>query len=117
MVVLLSRSTALLVCVLLGALAVSAQSGWRMLPSVATGDLVAVYFTSAERGWVAGDDGYLASTDDGGRSWRPYPLGTDESINEIYFRNDDNGYLEIAFCAFAQPRFATHHNLFSSSER
>ena len=93
LVVLLSRSAALLVCVLFWVSAVAAQSGWRMLPSVATGDLVAVYFTSAERGWVAGDDGYLASTDDGGRSWRPYPLGTDESINEIYFRNDDNGYL------------------------
>jgi photosystem II stability/assembly factor-like uncharacterized protein len=57
------------------------------------GDLVAVFFTSPDRGWIAGDDGFLASTTDGGRSWTKYPLNTTEDINEIYFRNDDNGYL------------------------
>jgi photosystem II stability/assembly factor-like uncharacterized protein len=58
-----------------------------------SGDLVAVFFTSSERGWIAGDNGYLASTNDGGRTWNKYPLNTTENINEIYFRNDDNGYL------------------------
>lgn len=56
-------------------------------------DLVAVYFTSSDKGWIAGDGGYLASTTDGGRTWNRYPLNTTEDINEIYFRNDDNGYL------------------------
>lgn len=71
-----------------------AQSGWS---SRRTGDarvdLVAVYFTSSNRGFVAGDGGYLASTNDGGKTWTKYPLNTTEDINEIYFRNDDNGYL------------------------
>ena len=70
------------------------QSGWS---ARRTGDndtdLVTVYFTSAKRGFVAGDSGYLASTSDGGNTWTKYPLNTDEDINEIYFRNDDNGYL------------------------
>lgn len=70
-----------------------AQSGWKAAASQTTADLVAVYFTSAERGWVAGDAGYLASTSDGGQTWTKYPLNTTEDINEIYFRNDDNGYL------------------------
>lgn len=74
-------------------LSLAAQGSWRLQPAGGVGDLVAVYFTSEERGWVAGDDGYLAATSDGGRSWNKYPLGTTESINEIYFRNDNNGYL------------------------
>jgi photosystem II stability/assembly factor-like uncharacterized protein len=67
--------------------------GWLLNTTKAPVDLVAAYFTSAERGWVAGDDGYLASTVNGGRTWDKYPLGTTETINEIYFRNDKNGYL------------------------
>ena len=72
---------------------VQAQSGWVLQSSNIRGDLVAVFFTSSDRGWVAGDNGYLASTVDGGRTWTKYPLNTTENINEIYFRNDDNGYL------------------------
>jgi photosystem II stability/assembly factor-like uncharacterized protein len=73
--------------------AAAAQSGWLPNKTKLPVDLVAVYFTSADRGWVAGDDGYLASTNNGGRTWDKYPLGTTEGINEIYFRNDSNGYL------------------------
>jgi photosystem II stability/assembly factor-like uncharacterized protein len=62
-------------------------------PSGTTSDLVAVYFTTEDDGWVAGDNGYLASTADGGRTWKTYPLNTSEDINEIYFRNEKNGYL------------------------
>lgn len=74
-------------------LGVSAQSGWLAHSPITKGDLVAVYFTSATRGFAAGDDGYLASTSDGGKTWSKYFLNTDQNINEIYFRNDDNGYL------------------------
>jgi photosystem II stability/assembly factor-like uncharacterized protein len=70
-----------------------AQSGWVPQSANTSGDLVAVFFTSSDKGWIAGDNGYLASTNDGGRTWNKYPLNTDENINEIYFRNDDNGYL------------------------
>src|SRR6476661_4079270 len=73
--------------------AAAAQSGWVSVKPPTTGDLVAVYFTSGENGWVAGDNGYLASTADGGRSWAKFALGTTEDINEIYFRNEKNGYL------------------------
>lgn len=69
------------------------QSGWNTIENGATGDLVAVYFTSAERGFVAGDKGYFAQTTDGGRTWAKQFVSTEEDINEIYFRNDDNGYV------------------------
>jgi photosystem II stability/assembly factor-like uncharacterized protein len=69
------------------------QSGWVAQEAITRGDLVAVFFTSSDKGWVAGDGGFLAKTTDGGRTWDKVPLNTTEDINEIYFRNDDNGYL------------------------
>ncbi len=70
-----------------------AQSSWITRSAGEDRDLVAVYFTSATNGFIAGDKGYLASTTDGGKSWIKYPLNTTEDINEIYFRNDNKGYL------------------------
>lgn len=72
---------------------ITAQNDWRLNRGGAGGDLIAVFFTSQEKGWIAGDDGYLAWTADGGRNWTRQDIGTDAGINEIYFRNDDNGYL------------------------
>ena len=69
------------------------QKGWSINRDKGTGDLISVFFTSNSEGWVAGDDGYLASTNDGGKSWRRKILNTAANINEIYFRNDSNGYL------------------------
>jgi len=69
-----------------------AQS-WTASKTGSKGDLISVYFTSANTGWVAGDDGYLASTNDGGKTWSQKRIETQDSINEIYFRNQDNGYL------------------------
>ncbi len=71
----------------------SAGQSWKPHPTNIKEDLVAIYFTSENKGFVAGDGGYLASTADAGRTWRRYPLNTDEDINEIYFRNEQNGYL------------------------
>jgi len=78
-----------------------AQSSWKSVESGSPGDLVAVYFTSAERGFVAGDNGYLAQTIDGGKSWTKQNIGTTEDINEIYFRNDKNGYVVAGKKMFA----------------
>ena len=57
------------------------------------GDLITVYFTSSNNGFIAGDDGYLAATRDGGRSWNQFQLDLTDNITEIFFRNEDNGYL------------------------
>src|SRR5688572_30411833 len=80
-------------CLLLLVSDVISQTGWSARRSGTSSDLVAVYFTSDAIGWIAGDNGYLASTSDGGRTWKTYPLNTTEDINEIYFRNERNGYL------------------------
>ena len=69
------------------------QRGWTINRDSGAGDLISVFFTSDSDGWVAGDDGYLAHTNDGGKSWSRKVLNTAANINEIYFRNDDDGYL------------------------
>src|SRR5881394_209948 len=75
------------------ALQVHAQSGWTGTRVTSGGrDLNAVYFTDSKRGWVAGDNGFIAYTEDAGASWVERPLGTDHSINDIYFVNKDNGF-------------------------
>jgi photosystem II stability/assembly factor-like uncharacterized protein len=87
------KSTLLLLSILLFAQILAAQSGWIANRAETQGDLVAVFFTSSDNGFVAGDNGYLTATRDGGRTWMKQPINTKENITEIYFRNDDNGYL------------------------
>jgi len=82
-----------LLVILTAAAGTFAQSGWRSRKIDKAGDLVAVYFINAKRGFIAGDDGFLAVTNDGGSNWKKHEIGTRENINEIYFRNDKNGYL------------------------
>jgi photosystem II stability/assembly factor-like uncharacterized protein len=78
---------------LISAFTAAAQTTWTPQHINVKGDLNVVYFTSGDKGWVAGDSGFLAQTRDGGGTWTPYVLGTTENVNEIYFRNEDNGYL------------------------
>ena len=71
----------------------NAQTGWTLVSSEGTEDLITIFFTSSKRGFVAGDNGYFAFTKDGGKTWEKQFIYTDQNINEIYFRNDDDGYV------------------------
>src|SRR3954466_4271436 len=69
------------------------QTGWT--PSRVTSggkDLNAVYFIDSKRGWVGGDGGFLAYTDDDGATWVERRLGTDHAINDVYFTNKEHGF-------------------------
>ncbi|MEP6923959.1 MAG: YCF48-related protein [Pyrinomonadaceae bacterium] len=84
----------LLSFILLNCLSNLAQAQWTLTQKIETkGDLNAVYFADSKRGWVAGDNGYLATTVDGGNSWTRQTVGTTSSISDIYFRGTDKGYL------------------------
>lgn len=80
-------------CIALLTVPVFSQNFWNASKVESKGDLVTVFFNSSTNGWIAGDEGYLAFTNDGGRSWTPQEIATDDTINEIFFRNSDNGYL------------------------
>lgn len=87
------RNSILGLLLVLALTVIGKSQAWKAHSTETNGDLVAIYFTSSTKGFVAGDGGYLASTSDGGKTWRKYSLNTTENINEIYFRNDNNGYL------------------------
>jgi photosystem II stability/assembly factor-like uncharacterized protein len=71
-----------------------AQEGWVAVESGAAGkDLNAVYFADSKRGWVAGDGGFISRTTDGGLTWTQTSAGTKDAVNDIYFRNKEDGYL------------------------
>jgi photosystem II stability/assembly factor-like uncharacterized protein len=76
-----------------GAVVCNPQSGWTSTHVISGGkDLNAVYFSDSKRGWVCGDGGFLAYTDDGGASWVEHRLGTDHAINDVYFVSKDRGF-------------------------
>lgn len=71
-----------------------AQTGWTAARRGQAGkDLNAVFFADSKRGWIAGDEGFLSRTKDGGRTWSPQNVGTSDAINDIYFRGKDDGYI------------------------
>ena len=78
-----------------------AQSVWNPGSSGGKGDLITVFFVSGDKGFAAGDDGFLVMTNNGGRTWEQIKLEMTDNINEIYFRNDDNGYLVAGRKMFA----------------
>lgn len=82
-------------CLAVFATAVSeAQTGWtvKRVPSGGR-DLNAVYFNDSKRGWIGGDKGYLARTEDGGVSWSEQRLPTQDSINDVYFVSKEKGFV------------------------
>src|SRR5262249_22269655 len=86
--------SALSLAAVLAAVFSHAQGEW-MSSRITSGgkDLNAVYFTDTKRGWVAGVEGFLASTDDGGANWIERPLGVNHAINDVYFVNKDDGFV------------------------
>ncbi len=70
-----------------------AQEGWSLVKDSDKDDFITVYFTDSKRGFVAGDNGHFIFTTDGGKNWQKQFVYTKENINEIYFRNDKDGYV------------------------
>jgi photosystem II stability/assembly factor-like uncharacterized protein len=89
-----SAGLILAIAILLTSISTAAQSGWTA-QRIGTGgkDLNAVYFTDAKHGWAGGDGGFLSHTEDGGTAWAERPIGTEHSINDIYFVSKDTGFV------------------------
>jgi photosystem II stability/assembly factor-like uncharacterized protein len=90
----LLQKTCVLLLLIISAGVTQAQQGWVTVQGSGGGkDLNAVYFADSKRGWVAGDGGFVSRTTDGGLTWTRQSVETKDAINDIYFRNKDNGYL------------------------
>jgi len=94
---LLARTSVALVCLSLAVVVAglaTAQSGWTAMRITSSGrDLNSVYFVDSKRGWVGGDEGFLAHTEDGGGSWIEQRIDAKRhAINDVYFANKEVGF-------------------------
>lgn len=70
------------------------QQGWVAAQRGPAGkDLNTVFYAESKRGWIGGDDGYVGYTKDAGRTWTRQSVDTTDAVNDIYFRNKEDGYL------------------------
>lgn len=52
-----------------------------------------VFFVNQNRGWIAGSGGTFLTTIDGGKTWKKERNFTDDTIREVYFTDEKNGWL------------------------
>ena len=55
--------------------------------------LHAVYFLDQNHGWVAGSNGTLVETLDGGATWEKLSVRTTDTLRDVYFADDHVGWL------------------------
>ena len=71
-----------------------AQSGAWMRQRVGSlAWLHAVFFLDENRGWAVGSKGTLLATVDGGKSWQAGISTYGDVLRDIYFTDDQNGWL------------------------
>ncbi len=52
-----------------------------------------VYFLDENTGWIAGSSGAFFATKDGGKIWTKQKNVTQDTIRQVYFTNEKNGFL------------------------
>lgn len=71
-----------------------ANASWVRQQSGTMAWLHAVYFLDARRGWVAGSNGTVLETTDGGETWKALaPRPTEDTIRDIYFADAQTGWI------------------------
>ncbi len=83
-------------CLLLFALClpVYSQTGiWARQRVTTMAWLHSVFFINPDRGWAVGSKGTLLGTTDGGKSWQAKPQPTVDVLRDIYFTDDQHGWL------------------------
>lgn len=68
------------------------QSGWQILNSGTTAYLSTVYFNDSLTGYIAGNNGYLSKTTNGGVNWTVLSSGAPGFIRHIEFIDLNTGY-------------------------
>src|SRR6185503_15331124 len=52
-----------------------------------------VYFLNESKGWIGGSGGAFFTTGDGGKTWEQRDAHTDDTIRQIHFSDEMNGWL------------------------
>jgi photosystem II stability/assembly factor-like uncharacterized protein len=70
----------------------NAQWQWQNPLPVGSINLNAIYFTSPDVGWIAGELGTIINTTDGGINWNIQECGTSEDLTSVYFASSTVGW-------------------------
>lgn len=71
----------------------NARADWVKRESSSLAWFYDVYFLNEDKGWIAGSGGTLLATVDGGKTWKQVGNFTADSIREVYFTDEKNGWL------------------------
>ncbi len=52
-----------------------------------------IFFLNENKGWIAGSNGEFIQTEDGGRTWIRNKKFTEDTIQEVHFFDENNGWL------------------------
>ncbi|MDQ4120107.1 MAG: YCF48-related protein [Acidobacteriota bacterium] len=85
--------TLFILCLLQPFAATALAGEWRKQPSGTMAWLHAIYFLDAKRGWIAGSNGTLLTTTDGGESWKIAPKPSEDNLRDVFFADEKNGWL------------------------
>ena len=85
--------TFLILCLLQSFPAASFAGEWRKQASGTLAWLHSIYFLDARRGWIAGSNGTLLTTTDGGASWQIAPKPSEDNLRDVFFTDEKNGWL------------------------
>ncbi len=83
----------LMLLLLLVCLQTKAQAEWVKQESNTLAWLHDVYFINENKGWIAGSDGTLLATVDGGVNWKKIANFSSDKFRQIYFSDENNGWL------------------------
>lgn len=80
------------IIILFASLDLPAQNYWQETLSPTTLNLNNVFFINNNSGWIAGDSGFIARTNNAGLNWTVQSTGISEQIQDFYFINERLGW-------------------------
>jgi photosystem II stability/assembly factor-like uncharacterized protein len=87
----MKRFALILLIFLIGA--VNIKADWKKVNSGTLAWLYSIYFVNQNKGWIAGSQGTLLETTDGGATWKTSPKFTGDTIRDIYFSDEQTGWI------------------------
>ncbi len=67
--------------------------GWTQQNPITVETMQSVQFIDTNRGWVAGTNGTIFATQDGGLTWKSQTTGTDRHLQQVFFLNERQGWV------------------------
>lgn len=83
----------LVLCAILFAQSIPAQTGWFQQTSGVSSDLNAVHFINENYGLTAGAGGVILKTTNGGSTWSPLTSGTTADFFDVLLLDQNNGFV------------------------